>query len=135
MNRRTPRADTLTIGHVLLALIVLLIIGLAIAGPADAASVQGCTSHRRDLDRRACIIRVVFGTEGRTAVRVAWCESRLDPNARNGQFRGVFQMGSSERRRFGHGRTVLAQARAAKRYHDLSGWSPWECGPSWTRSS
>jgi hypothetical protein len=67
------------------------------------------------------------------ALRVARCESGLRPNARNGQYLGLFQMGSSERRRFGHGFTAFEQATAAHRYFVLSGrdWSPWSCKP-WT---
>lgn len=81
--------------------------------------------------RKAQIIRQVFGPDGRSAVRVARCESgpSIDVNASNGQYKGAFQMGAFERRRFGHGRTILAQARAAKRYFDLSGWTPWSCRP------
>lgn len=65
------------------------------------------------------------------ALRVAWCESRLDVTARNGQYRGLFQMGSWERARFGHGRSAREQARAAYRYFVATGrdWSPWECQP------
>lgn len=110
--------------------ILALIIGLLVAPAPQAhasASVAGCRALTKPLERRSCIIRRVFGDEGRTAVRVAWCESRLDPNARNGQYLGTFQMGERERARFGHGRTTLAQARAAKRYHDLAGWHPWSC--------
>ena len=61
------------------------------------------------------------------ALAVAWCESRLDPRARNGQYLGTFQMGAAERARFGHGRTVETQARAALRYYRVSGWRPWAC--------
>jgi hypothetical protein len=83
------------------------------------------------VQRRAWIIchSAFRGRLCRPALNVAWCESDLDPRARNGQYRGAFQMGRSERRRFGHGRTILSQARAARRYHRLSGWSPWECRP------
>lgn len=65
------------------------------------------------------------------ALRVAWCESRLNTEARNGQYRGLFQMGAWERRRYGHGSTAREQARAARRYFIASGrdWSPWECKP------
>jgi hypothetical protein len=63
------------------------------------------------------------------ALRVAWCESRLSVNARNGQYRGLFQMGSWERRRYGHGPDARTQARAALRYFNASGrtWRPWTC--------
>lgn len=71
----------------------------------------------------------VFGRYCAQALAVVWCESRFRPWARNGQYLGLFQMGSWERARFGHGRTPLAQARAAHRYFVLTGrdWSPWSC--------
>lgn len=73
----------------------------------------------------------VFGEYCRQALTVAWCESKYSPNAHNGQYLGVFQMGESERARFGHGRSTIDQARAAKRYFEASGrdWSPWQCSP------
>lgn len=51
--------------------------------------------------------------------------------AANGQFKGCFQMGSSERRRYGNKPGVWNQARAAFGYFVDSGrdWSPWECKP------
>ena len=71
----------------------------------------------------------VFGPYCAQAIDVAWCESRLSTSARNGQYLGLFQMGSSERRLFGHGNSALAQAAAAHRYFMRSGrdWSPWSC--------
>lgn len=47
--------------------------------------------------------------------------------AHNGQFLGLFQMGSWARRRYGHGSTARQQARAAHRYFMDSGWSGWTC--------
>lgn len=61
------------------------------------------------------------------AIRVATCESRLDPHARNGQYHGIWQMGEWERSRYGHGDTPLEQGLAARRYFDQAGWRPWEC--------
>jgi hypothetical protein len=81
--------------------------------------------------RRA--IMDVFGPRyGPEAVRVARCESNLRTWASNGQYLGIFQMGRSERARYGHGRGAYAQARAAHRYFVASGrdWSPWQCRPS-----
>jgi hypothetical protein len=73
----------------------------------------------------------VFGSRCQEAVAVAWCESRLRTTAQNGQYLGLFQMGSYERRLFGHGSTARDQALAAHRYFVRSGrdWSPWSC--SW----
>lgn len=79
--------------------------------------------------RRA--IRCAFPIRFREARRVAWCESRWIPWASNGQYLGIFQMGSAERSRYGHGPTPLEQARAARRYFDAVGrhWGPWACKP------
>jgi hypothetical protein len=62
---------------------------------------------------------------------VAWCESRLSIWAKNGQYLGLFQMGSSERRTYGHGNNAWIQARAANRYFIASGRDlpPWSCKP------
>jgi hypothetical protein len=92
-------------------------------------TIAYCIARAEGRAQRACIIRVVFAPVGqsRKAVAVAWCESRLDPRARNGQYRGMFQMGSRERGRFGHGASPITQARAALRYYRISGWTPWSC--------
>lgn len=76
-------------------------------------------------------IRLVFGAHASEALRVAWCESRWHTGATNGQYRGLFQMGSYARSRYGHAHDALGQARAAYRYFVESGrdWSPWECKP------
>jgi hypothetical protein len=74
----------------------------------------------------------VFGRHYcRQALAVSWCESRHSTTAQNGQYRGLFQMGSYERRRFGHGSTARDQAIAAHKYFVRSGrdWSPWSCKP------
>lgn len=59
-----------------------------------------------------------------------WAQGRCSV-ADNGQYEGCFQMGSSERRKYGNGAGVWDQARAAFRYFVASGrdWSPWSCKP------
>jgi len=107
----------------IIAFVIALGFAFAFSQPSDGAT----ESTPRSLD-----ICAVFGDRYcGEALRVAWCESRFDTEARNGQYRGIFQMGSWERRRWGHGRTALAQARAAHRYFVVTGkdWSPWECKP------
>jgi hypothetical protein len=90
--------------------------------------------HVRDARKLASLqpkaaICAVFGDDCQEAVAVAWCESHLSTSARNGQYLGLFQMGSYERQLFGHGDTAHAQAVAAHRYFIRSGrdWSPWSC--------
>ncbi len=72
-----------------------------------------------------------FDSDCDEAVQVAWCESRLRPTARNGQYLGLFQMGSYARELYGHGPTAHDQAVAAHKYFVSSGgdWSPWSCKP------
>jgi hypothetical protein len=81
----------------------------------------------------------VFGGYCGQALSVAWCESRHSTTAQNGQYLGLFQMGSHERQTYGHGETAQQQAVAAHRYFVLSGrdWSPWSCKPSvgWAKNA
>lgn len=76
----------------------------------------------------------MFGKYGSQATHVSWCESRYRTWAKNGQYRGLFQMGENERRIYGHHpSSPWHQARAAYRYFVASGrdWSPWDprCRP------
>lgn len=76
-------------------------------------------------------ICAVFGAHCSAAISVAHCETggTFDVNAQNGQFLGLFQMGSYARSRYGHSGTALGQARAAYAYFLDAGWSPWQCLP------
>lgn len=84
----------------------------------------------RLLSPQEAIVRV-FGSYADQALRVAACESGYSTNASNGQYLGIFQMGSNERATYGHSDTALGQAQAAHRYFEASGrdWSPWACKP------
>ena len=77
------------------------------------------------------VICRVFGDHCREALAVSRCESGLQTDAQNGQYLGLFQMGSTARRIFGHGSSPVAQATAAHRYFVASGrdWGPWSCKP------
>lgn len=93
-------------------------------------ALQSKPPARGTVGKRAwAVCRVWRGVNCRAVLNVAWCESTLRPWARNGQYAGIFQMGSSERARFGHGRSTWAQARAARGYFLVSGFAPWECRP------
>ncbi len=61
------------------------------------------------------------------ALDVVWCESRYSTTATNGQYVGLFQMGTWARARYGHGWTASAQSHAAHRYYVECGWSGWTC--------
>ncbi len=67
--------------------------------------------------------------ERRKAFDVVSCETggRYNTTARNGQYLGLWQMGSWARARFGHGSSAMAQTRAAHRYWLESGWRGWAC--------
>ena len=112
------------------------------ATKAQAAQARAELARReREAERRRLTAELarspekaichVFGTYCDQALRVARCESGYRTSAQNGQYLGIFQMGSNERRLFGHGESALDQARAAYRYFVRSGrdWSPWSCKP------
>ena len=107
-----------------------LILAASIAIGIAPGSAGSTSSHRAPAHVYAAI-KTTFGGYTEQALRVSWCESRYSTRARNGQYLGLFQMGSSERRIFGHGDSAIAQARAAHRYFVASGrdWSPWSCKP------
>lgn len=71
----------------------------------------------------------VFGSACGEALRVARCESNFSIHAVNGQFLGIFQMGSHERAAYatiGYS-TAYAQIVAAHNYFVVAGWGPWSC--------
>jgi len=100
---------------------------------------QGYRWHRERVERLTpkpvvlspvAAIQAVFGSYAGEALAVARCESGLSVWASNGQYLGLFQMGSSERAHYGHGSTALEQALAAHRYFVAAGgWGPWQCKP------
>jgi hypothetical protein len=108
---------------VLLTALVLFVLYLSVAARAHASQRQQAQEA----------IRYVFGPYGDQAVRVADCETggTFSIWARNGQYLGLFQMGSYARARYGHAWNAWAEAVSAYRYFIDSGrdWSPWTCKP------
>jgi hypothetical protein len=102
---------------------------------------RAAISARKAAKRRAAAllrtpagaICAVFKGHCSEALAVARCESNFSTHAQNGQYLGLFQMGSFARGQYGHGSSALTQARAAYRYFVESGrdWSPWSCKPWW----
>lgn len=106
-------------GPLCLATVILL---MAFAPSAGAGTAQ----------QNRLVICKVFGPKYCTqALEVSRCESGHSIWARNGQYLGLFQMGSYARSRFGHSSNAWGQARSAYRYFVESGrdWSPWSCKP------
>lgn len=78
--------------------------------------------------KQAWIICRIFPNNAcHKAINIAYCESTLNPHATNGEYRGIFQLGAPERRRYGHGRTTWKQTRAAYAYYKNAGFNPWSC--------
>ena len=109
--------------------VAVLIAVLFVLSIPPASQAQG-GSNRTDAWRA---IHAVFGQYGDQAWRVSGCETggTYSVYARNGQYLGMFQMGSNERATYGHSWDAWGQARAAYRYFVASGkdWSPWTCKP------
>lgn len=113
---------------------------LARALAQSNALTRSAALSRKRLARRLAVAKPetpqavicrIFGSYCGQALRVSQCESGFRTDAQNGQYLGLFQMGTSERRIFGHGTSAEEQAKAAHRYFLASGrdWSPWSCKP------
>ena len=115
--------------RVLLVAASLWLLTLVVVGSVRAQEARSATQTPKQA------IRAVFGKYADQAIRVVSCETggTFSTTARNGQYLGLFQMGSWERRTYAHGRytTPLDQSRAAWRYFAATGfdWSPWTCKP------
>lgn len=115
-------------------IVVVVVVAAIVAASASARSsgcYRACVSPAQ-VEQAKVAIRKVFGPYSSQALAVASCESGLSVRAYNGQYLGLFQMGSYARSAYGHHPTSpWVQARAAYRYFVASGkdWSPWSCQP------
>src|SRR4051794_7021459 len=94
-----------------------------------AVSPARAGSKLESRNARTAICRV-WGRYCTLGIAIASCESHFYIWARNGQYLGMFQMGSRERQIYGHGNDVWSQARAAYKYFLASGTSPWSSSRS-----
>lgn len=99
----------------------------ALAGLLAIVLAKPATAQAPEPPVALTICRVFGAQHCYDALRVFWCESRWKTWARNGQYLGIAQMGTWERRTYGHGDTALEQTRAAYRYWRVAGWQPWTC--------
>lgn len=106
------------------------------------AALGGCSGQSTQANPVEDAIERHFGTLGDKVVeqakRVAWCESRWDPDARNGDYLGLFQLGPAYYdaiRSYGDGKLrwsdpdVNAQAARDGYVMNDKSWAQWECKP------
>jgi len=107
-----------------LALTTMLCAALCTVGQTAQAS-NSRTLYQQAL-RAVCFY---FGPNCATAMKIVNCETggTYTPWSANGQYLGIFQMGSHERAIYGYGNNVWAQAKAAYAYFKAGGYSfgPW----------
>lgn len=105
----------------------------AVTQTAAAHSRPGMHNLRHAVNAAFCHTPKHSCRYAQEAMRVIHCETggTYSVFARNGQYLGLFQMGSYARGRYGHGWNPWIQAKAAARYFFASGrdWSPWACKP------
>lgn len=115
--------------------LLVLVLALVLAAPAGAHYQPGRHNAIHAIQLHWCGKANRVCWQGNEAIHVANCETggTFSTVARNGQYQGLFQMGTSERRTYGHGPDPWSQARAAHYYWTVSGrdWSPWDpvCRP------
>lgn len=111
--------------------VVLLPVALLLAAPAQAASPPPPPNPIAHL------IHYVWKADAPAAKRVAWCESRWNRRATNGQYKGIFQLSLGirhwARNRHPHWHDVAytpwENIRAARMWFNRYGWAPWSCRP------
>lgn len=130
-------------GSLMIILIALLIVLMLMASDAKAHYVPGRHNAIHAIQLAWCGKANRECWQGNQAIEVAKCEAaqywslNIPAQARGpydefGNRRlSMFQMGTRERRLYGHGPDPWSQAFAAYRYYVSSGrdWSPWECKP------
>lgn len=115
-------AGQLTKRYVLLALMV-------IAVGVSSVSAAAATSNRSAYAAARAAVCHYFGANCGMAMQIVNCETggTYTPWASNGQYLGMFQMGSAARKQYGHGSNVWAQAKAAFALFRDRGFEPWLC--------
>lgn len=101
------------------------IIGSTLFSASSVEGSGGKLSYYESAKRAVCFY---FGDKNcDQAMKIVKCETggTYWPWVSNGQYLGIFQMGSSERAKYGHGNNVWAQAKAAYHYFLDAGWGPW----------
>ena len=95
-----------------------------LASKAESTPTTVSSSQYQQTMRAVCFY---FKSNCTEAMKIVKCETggSYSPWSANGQYLGIFQMGSQERRNYGHGNNVWAQAKAAYAYFKDAGWHPW----------
>lgn len=105
-----------------------------VAALLAATTAAGCVPPAPEKSPAETAIEKAFSQHGETVVteakRVAWCESRWQPDVRNGQYLGLFQLGAYHWWRFdGPWYDPEVNAAAAQSLYTEQGWTPWTCKP------
>lgn len=91
--------------------------------PGDAAMAILLACRAENVPAGAC----------QSFLTVAWCESRLNRLATNGQYKGLFQLSARHRSdpiiRLLGWRDAYANALHTVRYVKAHGWHEWQCMP------
>lgn len=99
---------------------------LLLAMTGQTAQADSSRSNYVSAQKAVCFY---FGPNCGMAMKIVKCETggTYAPWSANGQYRGIFQMGSSERATYGDGNNVWAQAKAAFAYFKAGNYSfdPW----------
>lgn len=103
-------------------------------GWMDAADlfIGPCTTGSAFAPEIEAVITSYWGPYADAALSVSKCESGyLGTTAMNGQYLGLFQMGTTERATYGDSICAEGQSQAAAYYFEMTGanWGPWTCKP------
>lgn len=120
---------------ILVSLVLLAAACRPAVAPAPPLPPRPCIDPHSSVDQA---IDCAFGSLGLArqdeAHRVAWCESRKNPAATNGQYRGLFQLGSNYDGTIAHygGNPFDSWVNAQTARDSVAannGWIRWQCKP------
>ena len=120
--------------------VIAIVLALFAQAAADGAPVLqpfGCDGLSTERGRVICAISSVFGAHTGAGVRIASCESKLDPRAQGAAGeKGLMQVHPIHRKRVEAMGYTWEQMTipafnlvVAKAIYDEQGWAPWSCQP------
>lgn len=115
-------------------LIVLGVTEQAAAAPLPVPTKYVIAAHQPapppagSYQKIAWVICKTFTVRCDAALDVSWCESSFRPWASDyltHTHLGLYELGPSERKTYGHGKGAWVQARSALKLYNARGWQPW----------
>lgn len=100
----------------------------------EVRALRRTLRHEPSVQEALTLASIVYGIDRRDLSATAWCESRHQPRARNGQYLGIMQLGTGFRAASPFfpalsPHSAYANVMAAAQVIARQGYRQWECSP------